>query len=73
MRVNINAGGRDVTIETTDANVKPGDIVARALKLWRATDEGGRAEGPGYGFVPSGPVATPAGYADFDRRPLEIG
>jgi hypothetical protein len=72
MRVNINAGGRDVTIETADTNVTPADIAARALDLWRATEGAKDDQGPAYGFVPSAQVARPRGYADFDVRPLEV-
>lgn len=37
MRVNINANGRQVEIECSDANVTPKDIAAEALAVWRAT------------------------------------
>jgi hypothetical protein len=52
MKVNINAGGRQVEIECSDANVSPRDIAAEALAVWKATDGTKPSEGPAYGFVP---------------------
>lgn len=50
MRVTINAGGREVTIECGDTNVSPKDIVAEALTVWTAT-AGAKATEAAYGFV----------------------
>lgn len=37
MRVHINAGGREVTIECSDTNISPNDVAAQALALWTST------------------------------------
>jgi hypothetical protein len=38
VRVHINAGGREVTIECSDANVTTKDVAAEALAVWTATN-----------------------------------
>jgi hypothetical protein len=52
MKVNINADGRQVEIECSDANVSPRDIAAEALAVWKATDGSKGSDGPAYGFTP---------------------
>lgn len=38
MRVTVNAGGREVTIETqSDQNITHGDLADKALAVWRET------------------------------------
>jgi hypothetical protein len=71
LRVTINAGGREVTIECSDANVTAMDIAAQALATWKQTTGGRGSEGPAVGFVPQ-IVADPRGYADFGNRPLRV-
>jgi len=51
VRVTINAGGREVTIECADSNVSPKDIAAEALTVWTATAGSSNGAGPAYGFV----------------------
>lgn len=54
MRVHIDAGGREVTIECADANVSAKDIATEALAVWQATDGAKPAsEGPAFGLVTS--------------------
>lgn len=62
MKVSINAGGREVAVETGDTEAEVGPIADKVLELWRAT-EGAAAsgtEGPAFGFTPSGAVAPQA-------------
>jgi len=59
MKVNINAGGRQVEIECSDANVSPRDIAAEALAVWKATDGSKHdSDGPAYGFTPERRLPT---------------
>jgi hypothetical protein len=37
MKVSINAGGREVTIECDDTNTSPKDVAAETLAVWHAT------------------------------------
>lgn len=51
MKVSIDAGGREVEIECSDANVSVSAVATEALMLWRAT-EGATlpAAGPAFGL-----------------------
>lgn len=53
MRVHINAGGREVTIDCADANVSVRDVTTEALAAWKATDGAQRpSDGPAsFGLV----------------------
>ena len=73
MKVHIDAGGREVTIECADANVSPREVASEALVLWKATataDEKG-FEGPALGFVPQ-TAGRSNGPAAFVERPLHV-
>lgn len=52
MKVTINAGGREVTIETdSDQNLTHGDVASEALRVWKETaGVANGTEGPAYGF-----------------------
>jgi hypothetical protein len=50
VKVTINAGGREVTIECADANVSPKDLASEALTVWTAT-AGAKTTEAAYGFV----------------------
>lgn len=53
MRVQINAGGREVTIDCSDANISVREVLTEALAAWRCT-EGAKApsDGPAsMGFI----------------------
>ncbi len=51
MRVDINAGGRQVTVDCSDTNVTVRDILAEALDAWKATEGAKDDNGPAtYGF-----------------------
>jgi hypothetical protein len=52
MKVTIDAGGREVTIETTaDANLTPDSLGDTALRIWQATARpGSDGAGPGFGL-----------------------
>lgn len=51
MKVIINAGGREVTIETlSDQNLTHADVADKALEVWKETVCAPGTEGPGYGF-----------------------
>lgn len=71
MKVRIDAGGREVEIETSDHNLSPKDLADKALEVWQATEGAKTSEGPAYGFTPQ-TVSPPRGYADFDARPLHV-
>ena len=62
MKVSINAGGREVTIETlSDQNLTHADVADKALEVWKETGGGPEGfTGPAYGFTAQ--VAA-------DRRP----
>jgi len=52
VKVSINAGGREVSIETgSEANLTPDSLGDAALRIWQATD-GAKpdSEGPGFGL-----------------------
>lgn len=51
MKVRIDAGGREVEIETSDANMSPKDLADKALEVWQATGGAKTSEGPAYGFA----------------------
>jgi hypothetical protein len=50
MKVSINAGGREVTIECDDTNTSPKDVAAETLAVWQATAGAHGGEGAAYGF-----------------------
>lgn len=52
MKVSINAGGREVTIETiSDQNLTHSEVADKALEVWKETDGAANGtEGPAYGF-----------------------
>lgn len=54
MRVQINAGGREVVIDCADTNVNVKDIAHEALVIWQCT-EGVKApsDGPAFGLAAS--------------------
>lgn len=53
MKVSINAGGREVTVETTsDQDVTHDEIASQALRVWKETGSDPEGfEGPAYGFT----------------------
>lgn len=60
VRVTINAGGREVTIECADSNTTPKDVAAEALATWMATAGAtSPTQGPAHGFV-AAERSTPA-------------
>lgn len=70
MRVTINAGGREVTIECGDANVTPKDVAAEALATWQATDGAQRpGDGPASAGVTIGFAATRDPSSTIRRHP----
>lgn len=52
MRLEIDAGGRKVSIEASDANLSPREVMAELLAAWHET-EGATdpSQGPAYGFM----------------------
>ena len=64
MRVQINAGGREVTIDCADTNVSVREVAAEALGVWAATEGAKVSEGPAFGMaaseIGSGQTATSA-------------
>lgn len=52
MKVSINAGGREVSIETlSDQNLTHAEVVEKALEIWKQTDGATNpSQGPAYGF-----------------------
>lgn len=52
MRVQINAGGREVVIDCADTNVSVKDIAGEALAVWAATSGAERpSDGPAFGLA----------------------
>jgi hypothetical protein len=53
VRVHINAGGREVTVECGDTNTSVREILSEALDAWKATEGAERpSDGPAsYGFA----------------------
>lgn len=74
MRVHINAGGREVTIECGDTNVSPKDIAAEALAVWGATAGSATGAGPAYGFVTAERGPQPNGYTRYmgEGKPVPV-
>lgn len=67
MKVRIDAGGRAVEIECSDANVTAKDVADVALATWHETSGSARGtEGPAYGFTPERRT-DPAGYQRFNH------
>jgi hypothetical protein len=51
VKVRIDAGGREVEVETaSDQNVSVADVAKEALTLWEATDGAKEPTQPAYGF-----------------------
>jgi hypothetical protein len=51
MKIEIDAGGRKVTVECGDTNTSPKEVLADALAAWRDTVGGRDGAGSAYGFV----------------------
>ena len=72
MRVKIDAGGRAVEIECSDANVTAKDVADVALQAWHATDGAEKpSEGPAYGFTHA-PGPAPPRVNSFWQGPLTV-
>ena len=77
MKVRIDAGGREVEIETSDHNLSPKDLADKALEVWQATEGAKASEGPAYGFTPQVQLETnrstygPASFRHGDRPVVE--
>ena len=72
MRVKIDAGGRAVEIECSDANVTAKDVADVALQAWHATDGAEKpSEGPACGFNASF-GADPPRITRFSQAPLTV-
>lgn len=75
MKVSINAGGREVTIECHDANVTAEGVGKIAMDLWQQTKGADERLGPPYGFAAQerapGPSMWPRA-VDFGLEPLKV-
>jgi hypothetical protein len=73
VKISIDAGGRSVEIECSDANVTVDSIGEKALQLWQATNGAQASEGPAYGFTAQTQLHTnrstygPASFRHDDR------
>lgn len=50
MKVSINAGGREVSLETADTNVTPEGVAKLVMEMWEST-RGARDRPGGVGFA----------------------
>ena len=52
MRVEIDAGGRKVTVDCSDTNASPKEVLANALAAWKDTSGAvAPSEGPAFGLA----------------------
>lgn len=63
MRVTVNAGGREVTIETSDTNVTPEGVAKIAMQVWEQTSTARDRDGPPYGFASQERIRDRSGWA----------
>ncbi len=72
MRVRIDAGGRAVEIECSDANVTAQAVADVAMDAWRGTEGAKRpSEGPAVGFQAVQSPQPPA-VTGFRTKPLTV-